>query len=153
MAEAKALSQASLAHLQIAATLANEGLRALAILNGGAAVALFTLLGQGNATAFVQHLYRPSIVHAFCFWAAGLVCTMTAYILAWWSQQSISTSEFSAAVEISATISKSPWRGSPPDLRANGVLLAAAVLVAMAVVFFGVGCAVSLKAALDAAYR
>lgn len=67
--------------------LALTGLRSLIIINGGAIIALFTLLAQGAQSPFVQAVSVSMVVWASAAFAGGLCFAILATLLGYYAQQ------------------------------------------------------------------
>jgi hypothetical protein len=134
--------------LKIASDLAVAGLRGLTLINGGAIVALFTVLGQHSSTDLLGQLDRGLMFRSFSAFAAGLVFCLVAYLAGYWSQQVISVYEQEMVHHIYAVMTdRRP--AEPKFVRSGNILLYAAVtLAALSLLSFITGSSFALNAVL-----
>lgn len=125
---------------------AQSGLQALALVNGGALVALFTFIGSANVVRFdFQCIWT-----AFAAFAAGLVCNMTAYLAAHLSQdQFYLTAQYSAWKVEDEMVGAGP-RHDPraPWRRGQNAQLAAIATAVLSLICFLVGTGFALAGVL-----
>lgn len=130
--------------------LANAGLRSLTLINGGALVALFTLVAQGAGSPFVQRLDVSLIVFAAFAFVAGLVCSIVATLFGYLGQQILHMSDqgrLHTHLGIDQMSLETANREIDKGNRCVGYALWAAIL---SLVGFIVGAVIALAAALAA---
>lgn len=132
-------------------TLASTALRGLTIINGGAIVAIFALLAQGQS-AFVSGVSVSHMIAAACSFAAGLALIMLANWLGYVGQQILNVVE----QELLYARYQFEQEGATPrseDMRierANSFITAAGFSALLSIVAFAVGCVFSVIAATAA---
>lgn len=118
---------------------AHSGLKTIVLLNGGAVVALFTLLGNLDKPAIDKlALDETSLRQAFAWFIGGLVAAAAAHLLAYITQELYTAGHTRDAAEIYHTLSNKP--GQPPSGRRYFTCGLAVTLVAIGAVIFSVTC-------------
>jgi hypothetical protein len=108
-------------------TLCVEALKMLALVNGGAAVAVLTYLGN-LASRSPAPAHVPTIKPALLWYCGGLVATVVAFIVAYLSQLALYNEEISI-------------RGGAQIQRRHGIGTAlGSGLALLAAIAFGLGC-------------
>lgn len=121
--------------------------------NGGAIVAMFTLIGQGADSSFVKGLDQNMIWWAFGFFAAGLVLCLVSMIIAFEAQQFVALwLEQFIQYHVEALHGRSSQPLEPGGAGAANALTIWATLAALlSLAGFIVGAAIALASALHAA--
>ena len=137
--------------LRIGSQIALASLQGLLLLNGGAVVALFSLVAQGSGSAFVRHLYFPTIWWALASFAAGMISIIIAFVAGYLSQEIIARVELVDAANIFLSLSNEPLHGDVPHEWASRLLNIGIVAASMSAFAFIIGSGFGLWAALGAA--
>ncbi len=132
-------------------TLASTALRGLTIINGGAIVAIFALLAQGQST-FVRGVSLPDMIAAACSFAAGLALIMLANWLGYIGQQILNVVEQEQlyARYVHEQGGATPTAEDKRIGRANGFITAAGVSALFSIVAFVLGCGLAVVASMAA---
>lgn len=131
--------------------LASIALRGLTIINGGAIVAIFALLAQGQS-AFVRGVSLPWLIAAASLFAAGLALVMLANWLGYMGQQSINLVEqeqLYSRYSVEQGGEYTPLDDKRID-RANTMINAAGISALFSIVTFAVGCVFAFIASIGA---
>lgn len=121
-------------------------LKSLLWVNGGAIVALFSLIGLGEKAGF----QIEKIFYSFAFFSAGVAAILFAYICAFFSQLFFMESSLRAAWNHRAKSAMQKPNDDPlPALKkGNWSMLAGVVTATLSLVFFLIGAAYALRAVL-----
>jgi hypothetical protein len=124
------------------------GLRGLMIINGGALIALFTIIGHDANQDLVKHLRLTEILHAALWFVSGLVAVLLATLVGFVGQQFAARGEVIGVQDFiaEAITGKSPARATLWPF-ANGLIVVAALLAAGSVGAFARGCWIAIVAA------
>ena len=98
------------ARLNSQTQLAILALQSLILINGGALVALFSLIAQGGNTPFIRHIYPPTLWISFAMFALGISAALIAVFLGYWSQNEINMTE-----QVFADRDRNALLGHAPD--------------------------------------
>lgn len=139
--------------LGVANALALQGLNCLFLVNGGAVVALFTLLGQGAGSAFVSAISPRLIIGAFALFSLGLVACIAATTIGYWSQQLITVAEQESLEHHWEALHEMQPRplGAEEIDKANALVTWALGAAVLSLLFFMGGAGLALFAAFQAA--
>lgn len=139
--------------VKIQAAIAQDGLKALLLANGGAMIALFTFVGNVLARSPAVHFYFPLLRAAFSLFALGFTLTLAANVIAFLSQDRF----YSVSIAEAHRLEKS-LRDDEPLLDQSAAIrgmvqgqrfyLIGLALAALAIIAFGVGCWLALQGVL-----
>jgi MFS family permease len=129
------------------------GLRGLTIINGGALIALFTVIGHDANQELVRHLKVLQMLHAAAWFVAGLVLALVATMVGFFGQQAALVGEIRGVQDliteaVTGTIPKRPTRVG----LANGLIVGAAVAAAASLGSFVGGSWAAILAAIAAVH-
>lgn len=134
--------------------LSTLGLRTLILINGGAIIALFTLIAQGAASPLVKHLHAEALIAAAGCFTAGLALALVAILAGFFAQQLALLVDMGIAEVMFAHLlgqTEVPLPDNKHIRTANILILTAAGLSALSLVAFGLGSFLALHAALQSA--
>jgi hypothetical protein len=137
--------------LGIASDLALMGVRTLTFINGGAIVALITLVAPGSPARMATPVDRHLLMWAFGIYAVGVALSLLAITAGYWSQQLIAVFQQESADHTYVVMSGRQM--DPPKFSntPNTLLNVAVILALVSVVCFVGGSALALRAVLPAA--
>lgn len=122
----------------IAGDFAKSALNSLVLVNGGAVVALFSLIGQGAGSTFVKAMDMSAIIVAFICFALGLALAAGTQILAYVSQDLTSRYDQDISMRVLEELIGAELRQIDDGERlwANRLNASALVLAALSLVLF-----------------
>lgn len=128
-------------------TLVDRGVQSLMLVNGGAMIALFSLLGKTGVAIRPDWLWL-----AFGFFAAGLVCTLAATMAAFLSQQKFYLATVHQLWDTHRVIAGEPKVADTKGLmkRGNSAMTAGIVAACFALLNFCIGCGFAFAGVIPA---
>lgn len=153
-AEIALSAEAIRARLTTLTQLAMLGLQSLILVNGGALIALFTLIAQGTRTPFIAHVYPPTLWCSFLGFVVGIISAIASIFVGYVSQLSLSEAEQLELIskkEVQAGLADQTSNEKKKDSlidRGNAILKGAIALNIISLAGFIVGSGFALYAAL-----
>jgi len=132
--------------------LALSGLRGLTIINGGAIIALFTLLAQGARSEIVQRFDAGLIIYASASFVTGLCLNLACFLLAFHGEQRLIAHDQNESRALFERLQGLDSEPPAPTEAEDGyrLIFLAAFLAGLSLLAFVVGAAIAVVATLAA---